>query len=92
MGLLPFAGMMLVMLLALIVGLRASAARKRALRSAVLQNKTELATVAGLIRQGKYYQAENLLIQCGNSRATARATTTVIRELLKSGVWDGADE
>ncbi len=91
MGPLSFAGMMLIMLLALVVGLRAGAARKRALREAVSQNKAELSDVAELIRQGKSYQAENLLIRRGNRRATARATAVVIRELIKSGEWDGAD-
>ena len=91
MGPWSFAGMMLLMLLALFVGLRASAARRRTLRDAILQNKAELAAVAELVRQKKNYQAENLLIQRGNNRAAARTVVVLIRELLKSGEWDGGN-
>ena len=90
MGPWSFAGMMLLMLLALFAGLRASAARRRTLRDAILQNKAELAAVAELVRQKKNYQAENLLIQRGNNRAAARTVVVLIRELLKSGEWDRA--
>ena len=91
MGPWSFAGMMLLMLLALFVGLRASAARRRTLRDAILRNKAELAAVAELVRQKKNYQAENLLIQRGNNRAAARTVVVLIRELLKSGEWDGGN-
>lgn len=90
MGPWSFAGMMLLMILALFVGLRASASRRRTLRDAILQNKAELAAVAELVRQKKNYQAENLLIQRGNNRAAARTVVVLIRELLKSGEWDRA--
>lgn len=90
MGSWSFVGMILLMFLALFVGLRASAARKRTLRESILQNRAELTAVAELIRQKKNYQAENLLIQRGNNRAAARTVVVLIRELLKNGEWDRA--
>ena len=85
MGPWSFAAMLLLMLLALFAGLRAGAARRRTLREAILQNKAEL------VRQKKNYQAENLLIRRGNNRAAARTAVVLIRELLKSGEWDGGN-
>ncbi len=85
-----FVGMMLLMLAALVVGMRASAQRKRELRETVLKNRQELASVAELVRQKKSYQAESVLMSRGNSRTVARTTVVIIRELLKSGRWDEA--
>lgn len=85
-----FMGMMLIMLAALVVGLRASRKRKQELRDAVLKNRAELSNIAELVRQKKSYQAESMLMSRGNSRTVARTTVVIIRELLKSGAWDEA--
>lgn len=77
--------LLVVMVVALIVGIWASRVRKRQLRETVLQNLSGLSDVIELVRRKKSYQAENLLINRGNSRSIARMTVVVIRDLLKSG-------
>lgn len=83
-----FVLLMALMVAAAYVGLRASKARKAQLRETIVANKGELSAVAELVRQGKRFQAESVLMRRGNTRSVARTSIVIIRELIKSGEWD----
>lgn len=83
-----FVFLMALMVAAAYVGLRASKARKAQLRETIVANKDELSAVAELVRQGKRFQAESVLMRRGNNRSVARTSIVIIRELIKSGEWD----
>lgn len=74
-----------LMVFALVFGLRASARQKREIRERVLAEREQLAGITEVIRQGKNFQAENLLLAQGRPRNVARMTVVIIKKLLKSG-------
>lgn len=73
------------MVFALVFGLRASQRQKREIRERVLAEREQLAGIIEIVRQGKSFQAENLLLAQGRPRNIARMTVVVIKKLLKSG-------
>ena len=74
-----------LMVFALVFGLRASQRQKREIRERVLAEREQLAGVIEVVRQGKNFQAENLLLAQGRPRNVARMTVVIIKKLLKSG-------
>lgn len=88
MGIGPFVLLCALMVFALIFGLRASQQQKREIRRRVLSEREELAGIIEVVRQGKTFQAENLLLAQGRQRNVARMTVVIIKKLLKSGELD----
>ena len=71
---------------ALLFGLKASLGQRKQIREDILANPKKYAGVVDVVKQKKMLQAENLLINLGRTRQSARMTVAVIRELIRAGL------
>lgn len=85
MSLIEFILILAALAAALAVGLMSSRGQRRRIREEVLSDPGRFAAAINVVRQNKMMQAENLLINQGRTRQTARMTAVVIKSLIRSG-------
>lgn len=85
MGLGAFVLLIALMIFAFVFGVRASRRQKAEIRKQVLEEREQFAGIIAVIKQGKSFQAENLLIRQGKQRSIARMTVAVIKDLIRNG-------